>query len=159
MAPGLRHFADGDDAAIGTGIFLQNDGIGALRNDTAGEDAHRLPRVNGAAERMTGRRTADHAQTRRHHGRIGGAQRVTVHCRNREGRLVEAGNRIVRQNAVERSGERDAFGLGRRNRSDDPGHRFVDGNHRRNRSSTRAWAARASRSAISGASPRERPVR
>ena len=37
-----RGFGDGDAAAVGHGIFLDHDGVGAVGDHAAGEDPHRL---------------------------------------------------------------------------------------------------------------------
>src|SRR5579872_2657818 len=78
VAAGGDGFVDLDVGAGGGGVFLEQDGIGALRDDAAGEQANCLAGPDGAVERMAGGGAADDFQ-RRVQGAVSGAECVAVH--------------------------------------------------------------------------------
>ena len=57
-------FRDGDVIAIHRRIFLNDDGVGAVGDHAAGEDARRFTCAHRAAERPPRRDLADHLQPR-----------------------------------------------------------------------------------------------
>ncbi len=63
-----RHgcFRDGDAAALNHGIFLDDDGVGALGDHAAGKNPDRFALADGPFERAAGGDLADHFQPRRH---------------------------------------------------------------------------------------------
>ena len=87
MPPGNGGFRDGDMIAIDSGVFLDDDGIGAIRDHAAGEDPHRFASADLALERAAGRNLADHLQPRGEVGGIRRAHRIAVHRRHRLRRL------------------------------------------------------------------------
>ena len=113
MPPRNGGFRDGDVVAIDASVFLDDDGIGAVRDHAAGEDPHRFAGADLALERAAGRDLADHLQPRGEIGGIGRAHRIAVHRRHRLRRLRSPRRDVARQHAMIGSVERDHF-LGQR---------------------------------------------
>ena len=108
-----RCLRDGDAAALDDGIFLDDDGVGGIRDHAAGENPHRFARANRLFERAAGRDLADHLEPRRDVGGIGRSHRIAVHRRHRLRRLGAQRRDVARQHAMMRRVERDHF-LGQR---------------------------------------------
>ena len=104
-----RGLGEGDAIAIGHGIFLDHDGVGALGDHAAGEDPHRLAGPQRLVERPAGRDLADHLQMRPRGGGIRGAHRIAVHRRHRLRRLGAQGRHVARQHAVKGRVQRGHF--------------------------------------------------
>ena len=113
MPPGNGGFRDGDVVAVDASVFLDDDGVGAVRDHAAGEDPHRFARGHLPLERAAGRDLADHLQPRREIGGIGRAHRIAVHRRHRLRRLRAPRRDVARQHAMIGGVERDHF-LGQR---------------------------------------------
>ena len=109
MPSGDRGFGDGDGAAIDDGIFLDDDGVGAIGDHAAGEDPDRFAGADRSFERTARRDLADHLQPRGGIGRIGRADRIAVHRRHRLRRLGAQGRDVARQHPVIGGIERDHF--------------------------------------------------
>ena len=73
---------------VAVGVLLQQDGVGALRHDAAGEQAHRLAGADSALERVAGRGAADHVQ----HARRGCRRRRAGRSRPSPRRRPAAGS-------------------------------------------------------------------
>ena len=109
MPPGNGGFRDGDMIAVDAGVFLDDDGIGAVGDHAAGKDPHRFAAAYLALERAAGGDLADHLQPR---GKIGGirrAHRIAVHRRHRLRRLRPPCGDVARQDAMMRGIERYGF--------------------------------------------------
>ena len=61
---GHRGFRDGDVIAVDDGVFLDDDGVGAVGDHAAGKDPHRLAGADRPLERAAGRDLADHLEPR-----------------------------------------------------------------------------------------------
>ena len=59
-----RAVVDDDGVALALGVLLDHDGVGARRDDAAGEDARGFARADRAVERMSGRDLADELEPR-----------------------------------------------------------------------------------------------
>ena len=95
-----------DDIAIARRDFLDDDRVRALRNDAAGENAHRLACADRAVERAAGRHFADHAQARRSLRDIRRPNGIAIHGGEVGWRLGAQRGEILRQDAPIRFGER-----------------------------------------------------
>ena len=109
MPPRPRGFGDGDAAVLDDGVFLDDDGVGAVGDHAAGKDPHRLAGADCSVERPAGRDLADHLEPRRHMGGIGRAHRVAVHRRHRLRRLGPQRRDVARQHPVMRGIQRHHF--------------------------------------------------
>ena len=109
MPPGNGGFRDGDMIAVDAGVFLDDDGIGALGDDAPGENARRLARANRTAERPSRRDLADHLQPRLKISCVGRAHSIAVHRRHRLRRLRPPCRDVARQHAMKGIVERDHF--------------------------------------------------
>ena len=106
IAAGACGFRDGDGIAVDDRVFLDHDGIGAIGNHAAGEDARGLARTDRAIERPARRDLADHLQPCLRPRSVGGAHRIAVHRRHRLRRLRAPGGDIARQHAMMRGLQR-----------------------------------------------------
>ncbi len=112
-----RGLGDGDVVAVDCRVFLDDDGIGAVGDDAAGENPHRLVGGDLLLERAAGRDLADHLQPRGELGGIGRAHRIAVHRRHRLRRLGAQRRDVAREHAMIGGIQRDHFlgqGLGAR---------------------------------------------
>ena len=64
VAAGGGGLAHPDLVAVAVRVLLQQDGVGAVRDQAAGEQPHRLAGADRAGERMAGRGAADHGPAR-----------------------------------------------------------------------------------------------
>ncbi len=62
MPSRARGLGDGDAAAFGDGVFLDDDGVGAFGDHAAGKDPHGFARAKRLVERAAGRDLADHLE-------------------------------------------------------------------------------------------------
>ena len=104
-----RGFRDRDVAAIGPGVFLDDDGVGAVGNHAAGKNPHRFACANRSFERPAGRDLADHLKSHRRIGGIRRAHRIAVHRRHRLRRLGAQRRDVARQHAMMGGVQRDHF--------------------------------------------------
>ena len=109
MPPRCGGFGDGDVIAIDSRVFLDDDRIGAVRDDAAGEDSHGFALAYLAVERPPGGDLTDHLQPRREIGGIRRAHRVAVHRRHRLRRLRSPRGDVAREDTMIRGIERDHF--------------------------------------------------
>ena len=120
---------EADPIAIGAGVLLKRHGIGTSRQQTAGEDAHRLAGAELPLVGAAGGRAADQAQARAAGREIRRAHRIAVHCRSIPGRLVPFGDQIAGEHAASGSRKVDPFLRQRRESRDDAGMSLFDGEH------------------------------
>ena len=108
----------------GVGLFDHHDRVGAGRHRRAGGDFDALTGSDRLHRHLAGEDLLDAAQRTgalaRGAGRVGGAHRVAVHRRAREGRHVGVGDDVAREHAAVRVVERHALdALERRDRRGD----------------------------------------
>ena len=96
--PARSGVIDDHALAVARGVLLDHDGVGAGRDDAAGEDARGLAGAHLALERMAGRDLARDLERHRHARHIGGAHRIAVHG-GEIGRRLRAQRRDVRRPA------------------------------------------------------------
>ena len=133
VAARRRACAHGNRVAVPARVLLNDDRIGAVRHRCAGENADRLAGADRALEAGAGGHAADLTQGDGRVHDIGGARGVTVHGRDGEGRLREAGDDVGCQHAAVSRGERHGLRRQRRKGGSDAGDRFSDRNHRSRR--------------------------
>ena len=100
---------DGDVIAVDCRVFLDDDGVGAVGNDAAGENPHRFAAAYLPLERAAGGDLADHLEPC---GEIGGVSRahgIAVHRRHGLRRLGTPRGEIARQHPMPGGIERDHF--------------------------------------------------
>jgi len=95
--------------AFNHGIFLDDDGVGGIRDHAAGEDPHCLAHTNRLFERAARRDLADHLEPRRRVRGVGRSYRIAVHRRHRQRRLGAQRRDVARQHAMVCRVERDHF--------------------------------------------------
>ena len=90
-------FLEDDMLAVAFGVFLDHDGIGAVRHHAAGENPQSLAGLQRPRERPSRGDLADHMQPRRNRRDIGGAHRIAVHRRHRDRWLGAARGKVACQ--------------------------------------------------------------
>ena len=105
-------FLHGDGVAVDVGVFLDDDGVGAVRQRRAGKDTHCLAGTDGAVKAAARRRLTDTGQGCRGAGDISGAHGVTVHGGNIGRRQGQVGLQVFGQDPAEGVGEIDFLGIG-----------------------------------------------
>ncbi len=111
--------AKGDPIALPRDILLQDHPVGAVGHRRAGEDAHRLAGADGAGKALSGRGFTDDVQNRA--GTVVGlADRVAIHGRSRERRLVAPRHHRLRQNPARRVPQRHRLGPDGRAKREEP---------------------------------------
>jgi hypothetical protein len=120
IGPGGGGLGDLDGVTLAPGVFLDQDGVGAVGHRGAGKDADRLALADGAAMAAAGRRLTGDGEPGAGEG-VRGADRVAVHGRGGEGRLVAGGERVGGQNPAGGVGQRDFLGAGGIDQSEDAG--------------------------------------
>ncbi len=126
-----RGLADDDVFPVLLGVFLDGDDVGALRDHRAGEDADAGARGQPPFEPFAGPRDADLAQSQRHVADVVRAQGVAVHGRDRVGRMVEPGGKVLRGHPAVGHGDRDGLRVERLDRRQDPRARLLHGDQSR----------------------------
>jgi len=101
---GVGHGGNNHLVAVPQGVFLDDHRVGAGGNRRAGENPHRLSRLDDAGEAPARRAFADDLQPSRS---VGGAHRPAVHGRSGEGGLVAGGDDIGGQDPAQGLGQRD----------------------------------------------------
>ena len=114
--------------AGGGRVLLQQDGIGAMRHDAAGEQADDLAGADSALERVAGRGAADDVQFGAE-CTVGGAQGVAVHRRDIGRRLGQAGDHRRGGDAAPGIGECDDLRRGGAKVGQDAFAGFLDADH------------------------------
>ena len=110
LAPLLIPRLQRDLVAGERAVLLHHHRVGAVRHRRAGEDADRLATFDRAAERVTGGGAARHWQHRvAVRQQIGMGDRVAVDRAVGMRRHVDVGDKVARQNAPRRLGERRDF--------------------------------------------------
>ncbi len=99
-----------DDIAIACRVFLDDNGVGAVRHKAAGENPRCFADSNRRREGTPGRHFADDLQARRDIGHIAGANCITIHRRDIGRRLGAQCFQRFRQDAAIGVGEWRAFG-------------------------------------------------
>ena len=112
-------------------VFLNDDGVGALRHRGAGEYADGFPGTHRALERASRRGIADNGEPDGEGAHIVRAHRVAVHRRDGEGGLRPPRRDIPGENAPERIGKPDLFRRHGPERRQNTVARFRDGDHQR----------------------------
>ena len=107
MPAGGARLLDFDAITVALGVFLDNDGVGALRHHAASKDARRFAALKLPRERPAGGDLADDLQLHRRVDHVGGANGVAVHGGNVGWRL-----RAPRR---ERIGKDAPLGVAKRN--------------------------------------------
>ena len=130
IPPRLRRFLHRDRIAVGVGVLLNGDGVGAVRDRRAGENAHRFARPYDPVESGARRRNADLAQRRGRRRHIGGAHRIAVHRRDIGGRLGPSRDDRRCQNPPQRLGHGDLLAGQGFESVHDPRPRLGDGHQR-----------------------------
>ena len=130
MPSRARGFGDGDAAVLDDGVFLDDDGVGAIGDHAAGKDPHRLAGADFSVERPAGRDLADHLEPRRDMVGVGRAHRIAVHRRHRLRRLGPQRRDVARQHAVMGGVQRDHL-LGQRLGAGEDGGKGIGNRHQR----------------------------
>ena len=107
VASGDRRFGDGNAVALDDGVFLNDHGVGPVRNDAAGKDAHRFARVDDAIEGPAGRDLTNDLEPGSGTGSIRCTHRIAVHGRHRLGRLGAERREVARQDPLVSRIQRD----------------------------------------------------
>ena len=108
QSPARRRLADIDGIAAVVRVFHRHDRVGARRQHAAGGNAKRRPRFQRRTPRRTHANLSGDAQPS---GRIGGANRESVHRRSRGCRNRRIGDCALCQHASEGALERNEFDL------------------------------------------------
>jgi len=87
VTAGLGRLEDRDPVALGLGVFLDDDRVGAHRQRAAGENADGLARHQRVIVRAASRRLADQSERRRRGRYVLGAHGIAVHRGEIGGRL------------------------------------------------------------------------
>ena len=106
----------------------RDDGIGALGDDAARRDSHRLAGLERPLGRPAGR---DPEDDRQRPGRVRRADGEAVHRRARERRQVDARARVLGEHAARGLGERHRLGLERPDAREHQRERLLDREQRR----------------------------
>ena len=81
VAAACARLLDLDPIAVAPRVFLDHDGVGALRQHAAGENARRLAGADRPRKRPAGGDLADYSQMRRDTRHVVGAHGIAVHGR------------------------------------------------------------------------------
>ena len=120
--------AGGHGLAVGLGVLLDQDRVGAGRHGRAGEDTDRFAGTERPGEAVAGGAGADQAQACRDRSDVGGAHGVAVHGGGREGGLRAGGGKVGGQRPAGRTLHGHGLGLdGTGDRREDSGQRVGDG--------------------------------
>ena len=98
-APDRHRLTSFDLVVTMDNILEGDDGVGAVGDDTAGRDLHRLAGRERARRRTAG---GDPLDDRQRPGQVRGANREAVHRRARKRRQVDDGARRLRRDAARR---------------------------------------------------------
>ena len=109
MPPLHGRLGDADVIAVDCRVFLDDDGVGAVGNDAAGENPHRFAAAYLPLERAAGGDLADHLEPCGEIGGVGRAHGIAVHRRHRLRRLGTPRGEIARQHPMPGRIERDHF--------------------------------------------------
>ena len=107
MSPGFWNLAKLDLAPDFGGVLLNNNGVSLVGNDRARENANTGSVCELAVEVHTSARNTDFPQPDRERPNIVRPACITVHCRNRRGRMGDFSANIVAANAAESTGKLD----------------------------------------------------
>jgi hypothetical protein len=129
VPPGSRNLEDGDGVAVPLGVFLDDDGVGAGRHRSAGEDADRFASAQHARVGAAGRCAADHAQCRRHRAHVGCAHGIAIHGRKIRRRLAQPGGHRPGEHTAARLRDRDRLRRQRCKGRDDAAMGVLDADH------------------------------
>ena len=122
---GGGRFAWHDGTVAGVGVLLDEDGVGAVGQRRAGEDADGLAHRDLAGKAMARRRCADDLEARTDTG-VRRPDGIAVHRRSGKRRLVALGGKGNGEGAAEGVVERHGLGGKRRDAGDDLPDRLVD---------------------------------
>jgi hypothetical protein len=109
MPAGSARLLDFDAITVTFGVFLNNDGVRALRHYAAGKDARRFAALKLPRERPAGGNLADDLQLHRRVGCVGGAYGVAVHGGNIRRRLRAPRRKRIGKDAALGIAKRDLF--------------------------------------------------
>ncbi len=127
--PGRRRLQEAESPVVGgLGVFLHDERGVCGRQRAAGEDAHGVAGGGEVGRGGAGRGAGGESDEA---GGFVGAHEITVDGGAVEGRLVFGGDDGLAQDAVERGGERDAFGGQRTREGVELYPKVGDGGHRR----------------------------
>src|SRR6185437_3557812 len=139
-------------------VFLNHNGVRTLRHHAAGEDANGFTVSDLSPIWIACGRSANDTKRRRFLCVLS-PHRVTVHRRNREGRLRKFRANVPGKHAAVSFRDSNAFAFHGLESGDDTRACLLDGDHFSNISSTRTFATRASLVAASLGSLPDLPVR